>query len=83
MTDYDFAPRSTAEDSIFRELLDLVPEGATAEQAEERFDWVMSTLPPAPNEIVRAGTERIRARLLHALAGREVLLKIIGKKWSR
>jgi hypothetical protein len=73
---YDFSPRSRIEDDIFHELLEMVPVGATPEQATERFDWVMSTLPPAPNEIVRAGTERIRARLLHALAGRELLREI-------
>lgn len=79
MTDYDFAPRSVAEDNIFHELLDMIPLGATPDEARERFDWVMSTLPAPPSATARQGTKRILARLLHAIAGRDLFRDALDK----
>jgi hypothetical protein len=80
VTDYDFAPRSRIEDDIFQELLEMIPMDAKAEQIEERFRLIMSTLPPAPSDYAQAGLDNILTRLLHAVAGRELLREIRGRE---
>jgi hypothetical protein len=87
VTAYDFAPRSTAEDNIFHEVMDMVPMGTGPQQVIDTFNLIVDTIPlpksPEANVYVQAelvrireSLLRIRERLLHALAGRELLRDI-------